>query len=378
MNYRTNKRPPKRKMTGRFFAFISVLLVLLVMLIVFIATRNRPQPQPESQPVFDPNAAVETVMPESEPTDEQPVADDFGAGDPVDSAPVETVQAASDLGVRTGLDQAWTNILLMGSDARDMSKINQERSDTIMIVSVNNQTGQLKMTSVMRDMEIEIPDRGMQKVNSATKFGGPQLMMQVLNQNLGLNISKYAIVNFQGMAEIIDILGGVLVDITKDEAELVNRYMGNIAMYTMSKEAYLAQKESMKLTSYGTQKRLNGIQAVTYMRIRHLDGGDQQRTQRQKNVMRAMMKGVQGADPVKLMQIGTTVLSHMETNVGVAEGVTLALSVLNCGLEEKDRIKELRIPDATTSKMETRNGVSGLYDVDYPALQQQMLQFIYG
>ncbi len=430
MNYRYNRRPPKRRITGRFYAFLTALLMLVVALCVFINVRSRPQLQTYNNPVYDPqNATVQTAPPVnetpvvqsdpvqssavqvenpteppvveqtqtepeqtaqtqdpgdetvSEPSDEDLLPDEgagIGVGDDIELEPLpaEDFTVVENLKARTDLPKEWTNILLLGSDSRDMKKTKKTRCDSIIIASINGQTGQMKMTSIMRDLVIEIPGHGMQKINACTYYGGPEMMMQVINTNFGLNITQYAVVNFGNMAKIIDVVDGVFVDVTKKELEQINRYMGNIAMYTMTQEYYLAHKEEWKLKTYGNNQRLTGIQAVTYARIRHIDS-DYQRTQRQRNVINALMTRVKDANPIQLMQIGTEAIKLVSTNVSITSAVGYAMSVLGCKLEKKDRIKEWRIP--STDYCTAKNGPqgSGFYDVNYEEVKNRVYKFIY-
>ncbi len=410
MNYRYNRRPPKRRITGRFYAFLTVVLMLVVALCVFINVRSNPPLKTYNNPVYDPQAAtVVTAPPVSEapvvlsdpatggtvraetPTEPQDIAaEDTSAETAGDEAaalsveddieleplPAEDFTFVENVQARTDLPAEWTNILLLGSDSRNMDKITKTRCDTIMIVSINGSTGQLKMTSIMRDMIIEIPGHGMQKINAATYYGGPEMMMQVLNTNLGLNITQYAVVNFGNMAKIIDIVGGVYVDITEPEMNQINTYMGDIAQYTdITKAEFLAHKDEWKLKSFGKKKLLTGIQAVTYARIRHIDS-DYQRTQRQRNVINGIMAQVRNANLVQLMQVGTEAIKLVKTNVSITTAVGYAWSVLGCKLE-KDKVKEWRIPSGELGKSKNGPQGQGIYDMDYVEQAARVHKYIY-
>lgn len=163
-------------------------------------------------------------------------------------ADIEKLQLA-DLKERADLPAEWRNILLLGSDSRDMEKISL--FDTIIIASINVTTGELKLTSILRDTVVPITGRGLLRINTAAYYGGPSLMMQVINENFGMNITEYVLVNFAGMAKAIDALGGISLDINQKEMTEINRHMGEIAMYTMDKADYLKERDGMKLKAPG-------------------------------------------------------------------------------------------------------------------------------
>lgn len=414
-----NRRRPKRRITGRFFAFLTCLLVLVVMLGVFLKERNQSntlesyQPQLKTTADSTVSTAQQTIQPQENmiPSDpmvtqnsqvqqfENPVQqqqveqsptqsevpeeltpengytdiNDMSLGDDLAmNEPLEQQDVVNDLKARTDLPPEWKNYLLLGSDTRNMKKLS--RCDTIIIASINTVTGKIKLTSVMRDMVIEIPGHGQQKVNAATYYGGAKLMMQVLNENLGLNITEYAVVNFAGMSHIIDILGGIYVDITKEELPLINNHIGEIAMYTMEKQDYLNQREQLHLQTFGSDMLLNGMHAVTYARIREI-GSDYARTDRQKAVLNGILKRIKGAGLGQLTQIATNMWQYFDTNINMFNAIGVAKSVLGSGL---DKTEDWRIPGPETSK--TKNGKlgQGFYDVDYPEITQRIHNFIYG
>ena len=429
---RYGRRRPRWRVTGRFYVFITIVFVLVLMLCVWLSTRGRVANPESNRVVFDPNTAV---VQDAEPqytmnAAQQPGTDAMQQPDPYAAAPApvdewdatqqadewdaepaasapqtEAVQdpaaqqttvpieeLAKDIqtevpnqqnpdliakaGARTDLPVNWINILLLASDTRDPNKLSSSLCDSIMVVSVNKDTGQLKMMSIMRDMMIECPGVGMTKVNALAQHGGIQNMINVINTNLGLNITDYALVDFGGMARIIDYLGGIMVNITQDEMKQINRNMGQIAVYTMEQQDYLSQRKDMLLTTWGEAKRLNGIQAVTYARIRYIDN-DMRRVERQQNVIKAMMDGVKDASIITLTQIGTTVLQYMRTNVSLLNGANYAFAVLRCQLPSKEKVKSWRIPGDETAKYEDRGGTEAFYDVNYPELQKRVYRWIY-
>ena len=127
----------------------------------------------------------------------------------------------TDLSITEGLSKSWLNILLLGTDSRGTTKY--LRTDTMVILSVNEGTGAVKLTSLMRDIWVEIPEYGGQKLNAACVYGGPELTVKMINEYFGLNIRDYALVNMKCLVEIVDSLGGIQLDVSPAEAEAINK-----------------------------------------------------------------------------------------------------------------------------------------------------------
>lgn len=167
-------------------------------------------------------------------------------------------------GVDTDVLENYTNIALFGLDSRYGELDQGVRSDTIIIVSINNETKEVKMCSVYRDNYLRVVKKDgtafYGKVNSAYAYGGPEGAVRTLNQNFDLNISDYVSVNFYGIARIIDMLGGIDVNITSTEMYWINQYLGETRIVTGI--------DSPLVYNYG-QVHLNGIQATAFCRIRY-------------------------------------------------------------------------------------------------------------
>ncbi len=182
--------------------------------------------------------------------------------------------------------KGYTNIALFGLDARDQSSDSLEngtRSDSIIIVSINNSTGDIKMVSVYRDTLLRISDMdGMTtKVNAAYAYGGPQMAVNTLNENLDLNITEFVSINWTGLTKAIDAMGGIEIDIKEKEVDKLNEYIANVIDTTgiYSDGIFEAGKQN-----------LNGVQATAYARIRSTDQGDITRTERQRTIINAMVR----------------------------------------------------------------------------------------
>ena len=181
----------------------------------------------------------------------------------------------SDLGISEQAQESlsgYRNIALFAVDSRDDNLEKGNRSDGIIIASINNNTKEIKLISVYRDTYVQIEGHGLDKITHAYSYGSAPLAVKTLNTNLDLNITEFATVNFDAVAEAVDALGGVTINIeSQSELNYLNSYIDETARVT--------GKSNAKVTSTGKQN-LNGVQAVAYARIRYTAGGDYKRTER--------------------------------------------------------------------------------------------------
>ena len=120
-----------------------------------------------------------------------------------------------------GLSDEWWNVLLLGCDS--YTKNDYQRTDSMIIVSINAAKGQVKLTSLMRDTWIPVPgSKKHRKLTELCAVGGPELTIRAINESFGMDISDYALISMEGIAEIIDLLGGVEVDVTEEELSLIH------------------------------------------------------------------------------------------------------------------------------------------------------------
>lgn len=215
-----------------------------------------------------------------------------------------------------------TNILLLGVDNRNAEAGSiQERSDSMMILTIDSRHGRLKLTSLQRDMVVYFPgDKTPNKINSANAVGGPLLAMRVVEDALRLKIDKFVVVNMAGLEQIIDAVGGVKVDVSKKELKAVNEELA------MVNKTFPDTEPSPTLETEGVQV-LNGRQAVTYARIRKIDS-DYARMERQREVIQALAKSALKAGPTGQYRLLTTGLSDVTTNLSTPELALLGLRAL--------------------------------------------------
>lgn len=238
------------------------------------------------------------------------------------------------------------NIALFGLDSR--TDKNSGRSDLIMVLSFDSIHGKIKATSIMRDSQVNIKGLGNTKINSAYAYGGASLAISTLNRNFDLNISDYVSVNFSQMAEMIDALGGVEVDITEAERKNANKYIKEMANE-------LGFKPDLIETA-GTQT-LRGYQAVSYSRIRFVGNADFKRTERQREVLQKMFEKLTQASVLQYPGLLSKLLPMVETSLTNSELMAIGTKML---IKGKPEFVQSRLPDGNYKSI---NG-SLVYDLD--------------
>lgn len=224
--------------------------------------------------------------------------------------------------------QEYTNIALFGIDSRDESLSDGNRSDTIMIASINNKTHEIKLISLYRDTYLLIPRQEnayYDKCNLAYFYGGPEMAINMMNTNLDLDITDYAAVNFSALIDAIDILGGIDIEINEYEREYINGYMTETSKIT--------GKEIIPLYETGLV-HLTGIQATAYCRIRQTAGDDYRRTERQRLVVEKLAEKAKKADILTLNTLIDRVLPNVDTSLDLAEIIALAMDAAKYTLTE--------------------------------------------
>lgn len=208
------------------------------------------------------------------------------------------------------LGDGFTNVALFGVDSRDGDLGEGNRTDCIIVASLNNKTKEIKMVSVYRDTLLDLSEGTYQKCNAAYSYGGPVLAINMLNMNLDLDIQDYVTVDFGAIADAVDLLGGIEIEVTEEELPYINQYIPETATS--------AGKAANLLQSAGLQK-LDGTQATTYARIRSTAGGDFTRTERQRLVIEKMFEKAKMADIGTLNAIIDKVFPQVSTSFSLPE-----------------------------------------------------------
>ena len=248
---------------------------------------------------------------------------------------MNTEPANVDLALTDKLPGDRVNILLLGVDFREDGR---QRSDAMMIASVGYNS--LRLTSVLRDTLVDIPGYGEHKLNSAYAYGGPEMVMRVLNETFMLNITNYIVVDFIAMVDLVDAIGGVGVEVEERELEHLNKYAYDTfkKINAVNPEKYGHYINSQPYTQGGTL-HLNGLFAMGYSRIRLIDT-DIKRTQRQRRVLSAVLARVKENiwNPLMYARLLQVYRDSVQTNLSLAELISLAEKALVAGGIETDRI----------------------------------------
>lgn len=217
----------------------------------------------------------------------------------------------------------YRNIALFGVDSRKGSLEKQTRTDTIIILSINEETGDCKLYSVYRDTFLNIGNDSYNKCNAAYAKGGYEQAINMLNMNLDLYITDFVTVGFDGLMNTIDALGGVEIDVQESEIEYLNNYQWS--MYS-TEEKLVLDDDYIPVTKPGLQT-LNGKQAVAYCRIRYTAGDDYRRTERQRTVLEQVLVKAKKANPATLSKIAKDVMPLVATSLDIDEILAMAANV---------------------------------------------------
>ena len=227
--------------------------------------------------------------------------------------------------------KGYTNIALFGVDSRKEELSKASRSDTIIIASINNSTGDIKLCSVYRDNYFNIGGGNYTKCNAAYAKGGPDQAIKMLNSNLDMDITDFITIGFRGLTDEVDALGGVEIDVTEDEIPHINSYGG-----TMAQELKLEYKP---IESAGRQT-LNGLQATAYCRVRYTKGDDFRRAERQRTVLMACIEKAKGMDYSKLEKVANDVFNETYTSFDLTEIFALLKNVANYNVADNNGFPE--------------------------------------
>ena len=209
--------------------------------------------------------------------------------------------------------KGYRNIALLGIDSRADDYGLGNRSDCMMIASIKQETNEIKLISVYRDTYVYVMENGtkrLDKITHAYSYGGAQNTLKSLNEAMDLNITEFVTVNFDAVIAAVDSLGGVYIDIDKSEIKYVNDYIDATSESSGVKSSHI--------THSGRQK-LDGVQAVSYTRVRYTAGGDYKRTERMRTVVEAMLSKAKTLNVGQLNSFADTILPKIRTNISTSE-----------------------------------------------------------
>ncbi|MPQ44242.1 LCP family protein [Clostridium tarantellae] len=257
-----------------------------------------------------------------------------------------------------------TNVLLLSSDARPGET--ESRSDSIMILTIDNINKKLKVTSLMRDMLVEINGHGEEKLNHAFAYGGPSKTIETIQNNFGIKIDNYIIVDFNAFRHVIDSIDGVEVDIKDYELKELNKYI---------------------LDGGGSQKdllpnpgvyNLNGYQALSYARIRKVGNGEFERTERQRELLQIIANKMQNISTVKFVSLLNELFPYVKTNMGIGTAIDYALTAMKIANSNTFEIEQFRVPLDSISKGGIVSNEKGwVFVIDKAETAKALQEFIF-
>lgn len=259
----------------------------------------------------------------------------------------------SKIGVNTGVSdnnvmKGYTTIGLIGLDGRDGELKSGARSDTMIIASINNDTKKVKLVSVYRDTYLRIGEDSegngqYNKANAAYAEGGPEQFLSMLNTNLDLNVTDFVSVDFQAVAEAVELLGGIDVELKEEEVVHLNNYCVETSKVTGMDYTPLEEKAGVH--------HLNGVQTVSYARIRYTSGNDFRRAARQREVIYKIVEKAKNSDIATLSKILDKVFPKVYTSFTKAEILQMGMSMMSYDIEDQtgfpfDHLYGERVKDA--------------------------------
>lgn len=240
--------------------------------------------------------------------------------------------------------KGYKNIALFGVDATEEDELYKgSRSDSIMIASINMDTGDIKLVSVYRDTFLNLGNDSYRKCNAAYSYGGAEQAIRMLNMNLDMDITEFITVGYKGLAEVIDGLGGVYIDVDEAELEHINNYQLAIAK--------VLDKDYTKVTETGYQL-LDGIQATAYCRIRYTAGSDYKRAARQREVLMAVEEQAKKADLNTLTEVFNVAIDDVYTNIKTDDFMELLSNITKYRIVAQDGFpqEDMRVAETIGAK----------------------------
>ncbi len=258
------------------------------------------------------------------------------------------------------------NVLLIGNDSR----LNGDdgRSDAMILVSISDKTKTITMTSFLRDMYVDIPGHDGNRLNAAYAYGGAELLMQTIEQNFDIPVHRYALVNFEAFANLVDAVGGIDLDVTNDEVQLINGYLMEYNQLLGRNLDY----DWLDASASGVI-HLNGPQALAYSRNRYI-GTDFGRTERQRKVLTEVFKKLPGAMVTNSSGVINGLFPNLTTNLTQSECYKIALGgykIVGYDMVQQCVPQEGTYSDATIRSM-------AVLQVDFDANKKFLKQAIYG
>lgn len=336
MSDQNNDKPTKKRFAARIFRTFILFAVIISCLAICITVYAKHKVEDKAEEI------VSMVQ-------------------PVDKTEVkEMINENLDEETLLNLKDNWT-IALFGIDSRDENNLDSANSDVIMIGTLDHETGGIRLVSVYRDTCLKIGNKTYRKANAAYASGGPKAAVKMLNENLDLEIDDYVAVNWKSVADAINILGGIDLEISKAEFRYINAFITETVKST--------GVPSVQLKVPGMQ-HLDGVQAVAYARLRLMDD-DFKRTERQRKVLELVLQKARSADFAALQSLVYAVLPETASSIDKDDIGILIKNILKIHLEETSGFP-------FTHYEKTVGGAAYVFPEDLAENVSMLHKFLYG
>lgn len=347
----------KKNSAARGLLIAGAVFLLLIALVVggvyalfghYYKKLAKPAPIVTPQPYTVTVATPAPTMPSTPSPDDSPQSEI----DSLEDALLENYKKGAQA---LAFDDDVYHLLLIGCDAANGGS---SRSDSMMVLSINRRSKTITLTSLMRDIYLTIPDYWNDRLNAAYAYGGADLLIETIQSNFGIPVQEYVMVDFQSFRDVVDVLGGVTVDMSAAELDAVN--------------AQVWENEADRLQNTG-KVRLNGNQALAYARLRNVGASDFDRTGRQREVLSAMFDEAKSLSLLELNDLVNALLPHVTTDLTQGEVFDILLhsmEYLNYDLQS------FRIPTDGSYTGMTIRGMSVL-GIDFDTNRQAWSELVY-
>ncbi len=282
---------------------------------------------------------------------------------------LEDINSNEDINLTENQFNEIKTIAIFGSDSRNMKdSYDDGRSDVIIIFSINPMNKKISMISIPRDTYVDIPGYGKTKINHAFAYGKEQLSIKTINQNFGLNISEYVTVNWESVATLVDMVGGIDLYISEAEKNFINRAID----YTAENSNGIARK----LNTSGNV-HLTGTQALTHCRNRYV-GNDFTRAERQRTVITKLMEKIAQKDINEINTLIDNFLPYVKTNIDVLKYSSYIPEVLKYKNEYLSNIVSTQVPSTEQASGQMITGVYFFVPNNYEVCKKSFIEYLYG
>lgn len=280
----------------------------------------------------------------------------------IESKPIEAkiVEKTTEEEIEYNEVKGITNVLLIGTDARELDE--NARADSMIIATLDNNNEEIRLTSLFRDTLVDIPGYGANKLNAAMAYGGTDLLLETIKRTYDINIDKYVVINFWGFEAVIDQIGGLEIDVKDYQLEELNKYIGEST-----------GGNDCPVTETGLQV-LNGKQALSYARIRKGVGDEFERTERQREVLVKVAEKLRETKPSKYLGIMNSMLDYINTNIDMIEALNLAYTIFKFPSLDT---KQIYIPLTELADDMNYDGVGSVFIMDRNQNTEILHDFIF-